>query len=181
MKFQARYKRNTGNREDGMKKFDKYLDGIEKIFAFFAGLLLIFVALSTCSAIVLRFMKLAVPLWSVQFNEYSLLWITFLGAAWLLRRGRHVSLDIVSRRLKPRGVIVLNIAHGVMGMGVCGLLAWITGTVTWDHFQRNVMDVRAVDVPKHIILAIVAAGFFLLLLEFFNDFFRNIRKLKAGD
>jgi TRAP-type C4-dicarboxylate transport system permease small subunit len=164
-----------------MEKFDRYLDLAERIFAFIAGLLLLFVALSTCTAIVLRFMKIAVPLWSVQFNEYSLLWITFLGAAWLLRRGRHVSLDIVSRRLKPRGVTLLNILHGVMGMGVCGLLTWITGSVTWDHFQRNVMDVRAVDVPKHMILAIVVAGFFLLLLEFFNDLFRNVRKLKAGD
>ena len=164
-----------------MKILDKYLDVAEKVFAFFAGLLLIFVALSTCVAIALRFMKIAVPLWTVQFNEYSLLWMTFLGSAWLLRRGRHVSLDIVSRRLKPRGAKILNILHGFMGVGVCGLLTWITGIVTWSHFQRNVMDVRAVDVPKHIILFVVFAGFLLLLLEFLNDVFRNIRQLKAGE
>jgi TRAP-type C4-dicarboxylate transport system permease small subunit len=164
-----------------MGGFDKSLDAVEKVFAFLAGLLLVFVAISTCAAILLRFMKIPVPLWSVQFNEYSLLWITFLGGAWLLRRGRHVSLDIVTRRLKPRGVQILNIMHGVMGLGVCSLLTWITGTVTWDHFQRNVMDVRAVDVPKHLILGIVFMGFMLLTLEFVNDVIRNIRQLKAGE
>ena len=164
-----------------MKKLDNFLNVAEKVFAFFAGLLLLFVALSTCVAIVLRFMKIAVPLWSVQFNEYSLLWITFLGSAWLLRRGKHVYLDIVTRRLKPRGEIILKILHGFMGLGVCGLLTWITGTVTWSHFQRNVMDVRAVDVPKHIILSLVCAGFFLLFLEFFNEVLRNIRQLKESE
>jgi TRAP-type C4-dicarboxylate transport system permease small subunit len=165
----------------GMVRFDKFLNGVEKVFAFFAGLLLIFVALSTCAAITLRFMKIAVPLWSVQFNEYSLLWMTFLGGAWLLRRGRHVSLDIVSRRLKPRGLNMLNTILGFMGLGVCGLLTWISGTVAWDNFQRNVMDVRAVDVPKYIILSIMCAGFLLLFLEFLNDVYRNIRQLKAGE
>jgi TRAP-type C4-dicarboxylate transport system permease small subunit len=164
-----------------MRGFDKSLDGIQKAFALIAGLLLLFVALSTCVAIVLRFIKIPVPLWSVQFNEYSLLWITFLGGAWLLRRGRHVSLDIVTRRLKPRGVKVLSAIHGIMGLGVCGLLTWITGTVTWDNFQRNVMDVRAVDVPKYLILGVVFLGFALLTLEFLNDVFRNIRQLKTGE
>ena len=164
-----------------MRGFDKSLDRIQKAFALIAGLLLLFVALSTCVAIVLRFIKIPVPLWSVQFNEYSLLWITFLGGAWLLRRGRHVSLDIVTRRLKPRGVKILSVIHGIMGLGVCGLLTWITGTVTWDNFQRNVMDVRAVDVPKYLILGVVFLGFALLTLEFLNDVFRNARQLKAGE
>jgi C4-dicarboxylate transporter DctQ subunit len=164
-----------------MERFDKYLDIAEKVFAFFAGLLLLFVAFSTCTAIALRFMKIAVPLWSVQFNEYSLLWITFLGGAWLLRRGRHVSLDIVTRRVKPRALNILNIMLGFMGLGVCGLLTWITAAVAWDNFQRNVIDVRAVDVPKYTILSIVFAGFLLLFLEFFNDVYRNIRQLKAGE
>lgn len=164
-----------------MDGFDKWLDGAEKVFVFLAGVLLVLVAFSTCAAIALRFMKMSVPLWSVQINEYSLLWMTFLGSAWLLRRGRHASLDIVTRRLKPRGLKILNVLNGLTGLGVCGLLAWITGWVTWDHYVRKIMDVRAVDVPKHVILGVVCAGFLLLFLEFLNDLLRTIRQLKAGE
>lgn len=161
-----------------MDSFDKVLDRVETALAILAGLLLLFVTLSISISIALRVLKMNAPLWSVQFNEYSLLWITFLGSAWLLRRNRHVSLDIVSCRLQTRGQERLKVIHAVMGLLVCGSLTWISGMVSWDHFQRNIMDVRAVDVPKYLILAVMAVGFFLLTLEFLSGMLRSIGRLR---
>ena len=149
-----------------MGRLDDLLGKLHAGLAILAGLLLIFITVSICVSIVLRALGLQSPLWSVQFNEYSLLWITFLGAPWLLRRGGHVALDIVTRRLSARGRRIMARVHAVVGFLVCGALAWISVTVTADHYLRQVMDVRAVDVPKHLILAVVAVGFILLALEF---------------
>jgi TRAP-type C4-dicarboxylate transport system permease small subunit len=154
------------------------LKRLETVLVVVAGLLLLFITFSICTSIALRTLNMNVPLWSVQFNEYSLLWITFLGSAWLLRKGRHVSLDILTRRLGTRSLAATNAAHAVMGVLVCGLLTWICGAVVWDHFQRGVIDVRAVDVPKHWILAIVFVGFLLLFLEFMCKAFQEIKRLR---
>lgn len=163
-----------------MDRLDKALKGVETALAALAGMLLLFVTFSICAAIALRALGRPVPLWSVQFNEYSLLWITFLGAAWLLRKNRHVSLDVVTRRLGERGRARLAAAHALLGFAVCGALGWICGAVTWDHYRRGVIDVRAVDVPKHWILAVILAGFLLLALEFLCRLLRSAARSGPG-
>lgn len=157
-----------------MNRLDKILARIETGLAFLAGGLLLFITFSICISIALRIMKIQTPLWAVQFNEYSLLWMTFLGSAWLLRKGRHVSLDILTNRVGTGGLKVLSVIHAVLGLGVCGVLAWISTTVTWDLFRRGVMDVRAVDVPKYSILAVVLVGFVVLTLEFVSQLVRAV-------
>lgn len=161
-----------------MGRLGKLLEYVETGMAVLAGLLLMFVTISMGISIALRALNLQVPLWSVQFNEYSLLWITFLGAAWLLRKGRHVSLDIVTRRLTKRDLGKFHMVHAIFGLVVCGLLTWYSGAITWDHFQRGVMDVRAVDVPKYMILSLVFLGFLLLTMEFLNNLIKAAHRLR---
>jgi C4-dicarboxylate transporter, DctQ subunit len=161
-----------------MDRLDKALNHLETALAVLAGFLLLFIAFSICATIALRTLNLQVPLWSVQFNEYSLLWITFLGGAWLLRKKRHVSLDILTRRLSGRRLGMLNTFHAVLGLLVCGFLTWICGAVVWDHFQRGVIDVRAVDVPKHWILAVIFVGFLILTLQFMCEMLQAFKQLQ---
>jgi C4-dicarboxylate transporter DctQ subunit len=161
-----------------MGPLDRILDRVETVLAVLAGVLLLFITFSICAAIGLRALSLPVPLWSVQFNEYALLWITFLGGAWLLRKKRHVSLDILTRRLNESNLRILNCLHALLGMLVCGCLTWICGVVVWDHYQRGVIDVRAVDVPKYWILSVVFFGFLILSLEFMCEMLREIRQVR---
>ena len=162
-----------------MDRLDRLLNHVETVLAVLAGFLLLFITFSICASIALRTMNLPVPLWSVQFNEYALLWITFLGGAWLLRRKRHVALDILTRRLSESNLRLLSALHAVLGLLVCGSLTGICGAVVWDHFQRGVIDVRAVDVPKHWILAVVFLGFLFLTLEFVCQIPREIRQARG--
>ncbi len=149
-----------------MGRLDSVLKVIESFMAVLAGLLLIYVTLSMCASIALRTLGLQTPLWSVQFNEYSLLWIAMLGGGWLLRREKHVSLDTVTRRLKGSGLKRLRVIHAFLGLLICGILAYYSGAVTWDNFRRGVLDVRAVDVPKYLILSVIFFGFSVMALEF---------------
>ncbi len=50
--------------------------------------------------------------------------------------------------------------------------------MTWNNFQRGVMDVRAVDVPMPLILEVVSIGFLLMSLEFLRDLLLEIRRLR---
>ncbi len=161
-----------------MGRLDSVLKVIEGFMAVLAGLLLIFITLSMCVSIALRTMNLQTPLWSVQFNEYSLLWIAMLGGGWLLRREKHVSLDTVTRRLKGGGLKRLRVFHAFLGLLICAILAYYTGAVTWDNLKRGVLDVRAVDIPKYLILSVVFFGFSVMAMEFFRMFVVAIKSLR---
>ena len=145
-----------------------------------AALFLLFITLSISYSIFARATGFPYPVWVVQFNEYSLLWMTFLGAAWVLRRDKHVSIDLVTRLLNSRAKVILEIAHGITGMVVCGVLFWYSASVTWGQFQRGVTDVQAVDVPKYLVLLVIPLGFLLLILQFARKVFESYERIGRG-
>lgn len=143
-----------------------------------AGLLLLFICFSICYSIFTRSLGLPSPVWILQFNEYALLWITFLGTAWALDRGKHVSVDLLTVRMGERTKTYFNLAHGIMGIAVCTVLLWYGSVTTWGHFQNGITDVKAVDVPKYLILIVIPIGFLTLSFQFLKQFFSTWKELR---
>ncbi|MEE4363971.1 MAG: TRAP transporter small permease [Desulfotignum sp.] len=157
---------------------NKAIDKLLGIMAFFAGVLLLFVTFSISYTIFSRITGLSSPLWVLQCNEYALLWITFLGTAWVLKRDKHVSIDLVTGRLSPKKQSWFRLFHSLLGMLLCLVFLWYGTRVTIEQFQRGVVDVQAVDVPKYIILMVIPIGFFALVLQFARQFFTTADRLR---
>jgi TRAP-type C4-dicarboxylate transport system permease small subunit len=149
--------------------FTKILNHLLSGMAVLAAIILGFITFSISYSILLRSLGFQTPVWTVQFNEYSLLWMTFLGSAWVLSRRKHVAMDVVTGQLKPRARRIAEMMHGVMGIFVCSVLCWYSAGMTLNLFQRGVMDVQAIDVPKHLIIMIIPLGFLVLILQFLRN------------
>ncbi|MBW1935709.1 MAG: TRAP transporter small permease [Deltaproteobacteria bacterium] len=158
----------------------KIMEKLLKVFSVLAGLLLLFITITVAYTIFARFFGIPGPVWVVQFSEYSMLWMTLLGAAWVLKKGKHVSVDLVTGRLKTNTRRGLNLAHAIMGVAVCGSLCWYGAVVAWGQYQRGVTDIQVVDMPKCMILVIIPAGFLFLALQFLQNFVTGLKQLKKG-
>jgi TRAP-type C4-dicarboxylate transport system permease small subunit len=159
---------------------EKVMDKILTALGVIPALLLLYMVLSTSFNIFARFLGFGGLVWGVQFTEYSLLWMTLLGATWVLKRDRHVTVDLITGLLKERTTVYLNVVHSIMGFAVCAVLCWYGAVVTWGQHQRGVVDIQVVDMPKYIILLVIPAGFFFLALEFIRRFFKNLRAIRRG-
>lgn len=157
----------------------RFLDGILTGMAVLAGLLLLFMTFSIGYSIFTRALGFQSPVWTVQFNEYALIWMTFLGSAWVLRRRKHVAVDIITGSLGPGGRRIADAVHSLLGIAVCGVLCWHTSLMTLNLFQRGVTDVQAVDVPRYLILMVIPAGFLVLTTQFFRNLATSLRRSKA--
>jgi TRAP-type C4-dicarboxylate transport system permease small subunit len=62
--------------------------------------------------------------WVEEIGEYSLAWLTFIGAALGIRRGTHFAVHIVTDRLSPRVRRGVSVGHYVLLIGFGALLAW---------------------------------------------------------
>jgi C4-dicarboxylate transporter, DctQ subunit len=156
----------------------KILDYLLAILAVLAGLLLLFITFSIAYTIFARFLDIPGPIWAVQFTEYALLWMTLLGTAWVLKRHKHVSVDLLTSRLSSKGKVYFDLAHSLMGVAVCGFLCWYGSIVTWGQYQRGVVDIQVVDTPKYLILLIIPVGFLFLVGQFLRQFFTDLKRLK---
>jgi C4-dicarboxylate transporter DctQ subunit len=157
----------------------RFLDRILTGMAVLAGLLLLFITFSISYSIFTRSLGFQSPVWTVQFNEYSLLWMTFLGSAWVLRRRKHVAVDVITSHLGPAGRRIADLVHSLLGIGVCGVLCCYSSLMTLSLFQRGVTDVQAVDMPKHLVLMVIPAGFFVLTAQFSRNLATSLRRTKA--
>jgi TRAP-type C4-dicarboxylate transport system permease small subunit len=157
----------------------RFLDRILTGMAALAGFLLLFITFSISYSIFTRALGIESPVWTVQFNEYSLLWMTFLGSAWVLSRRKHVAVDIFTARLGPKGKRIADVVHSLAGTGVCGVLCWYSSLITLNLFQRGVTDVQAVDIPKYLVLMVIPAGFLVLTAQFLRNLATSLRRTGA--
>lgn len=157
----------------------RLLDRILTGMAVLAGLLLLFITFSISYGIFTRALGFQSPVWTIQFNEYSLLWMTFLGSAWVLSRRKHVAVDVITSHLGPGGRRIANVVHSLAGIGVCGILCWYSSLITLNLFQRGVTDVQAVDMPKYLVLVVIPAGFLVLTAQFLRNLATSLRKSMA--
>jgi C4-dicarboxylate transporter DctQ subunit len=104
--------------------------------------------------------------WNLEFSEYALLAVSFLGAAWTLRRGAHVQVDLLVNVLPPRLQHALYRLNQLLGLVVCATLAWYSAQGTADTLREGQMLIKALTVPKWATMLVIPVGLVLLALQF---------------
>ena len=151
------------------KRFATTFDCVNGGFAFAAGALLISMLLFICYAVVMRYFFRSPIAWMIEVSEDIVLYICFLGTAWVLKMGGHVSVDLVYDRLNPKTKLLLDIIVSAMGVIICLILTWYSGASTWDHFQAGILHPKVLKIPKAILLGIIPVGFLMLSLQFLRQ------------
>lgn len=62
--------------------------------------------------------------WIDEFARLSLIWMTFLGAAALIRERRHLAVDYVVGKFPPRLKMVFSVAADALILALVALLLW---------------------------------------------------------
>ncbi|MCG8689664.1 MAG: TRAP transporter small permease [Minwuiales bacterium] len=106
------------------------------------------------------------PPHTLTFTEYGLLYVTMLGAPWLVRTKGHVYIELVTAAVGPRVRAVMSRLVALLCLVVCATLCYYAAGSTWIDFQRGDMDIRSYDMPRWILMACMPLGFGLMSVEF---------------
>ena len=144
------------------KGFDRILDGC----AWLACALLVFEVTSVSLDVILRYFFGISLAWISAFNEWSLVYIAFLGAAWLEREDGHTRDDSMLDWLGSWARASSGWISWVLGVGVCAFLVWYGAKVTWSNYEKNVYDFfKLREVPIFWVYIIIPIGSLLWLLQ----------------
>jgi len=162
-----------------LMKISNAFDGMVSILGVFAGILVSFMLLSVAGDVFMRYF-LARPMpWVTEAAEYSLVVLLFAGTTWVLRRDKHVRMDIVVSRLKPRVQVLLNITTSLLGTGLCLVVAWYAAKVTWEYFQSGYHIGGVLRLPLFYIMAIIPIGSSLLTIQFLRRAYGFLGRWRA--
>ncbi len=156
--------------------FDRALD----FLAILAAAFLVYITLGITTEVILRKVWVRPIIWMAETAEYSLLWITFLVAAWILRSEGHVKMDLLLNNLNPKTQALINTVTSVAGVIICLALAWFSAQVTWGYFQTDYRINTFVRPPKFPIMLVVPVGSFLLSVQFLRRSYGYFQSWRAS-
>ncbi len=162
-----------------LNKVAATFDSANKLLVLLAAVLLIFIMLGIIVDVVLRQFGIAL-IWMFEMTEYSLLFITFLGAAWLLKTEGHVTMDLVLSRLNLKTQYRLNFITSILGAITCFVIAWYGTRVTWEYFQIGYTLNTELAPPQAPIMAIIPIGCFLLFIQFLRRGYRYLCNMRTS-
>lgn len=114
--------------------------------------------LSVVYDVIARLVFRAPTLWIIDVNEYMLVYLTFIPAAWILLRDNHVKVELVIDRLSPRARRVTVFAGDVLGLLYCVILAWQSWLVSWAAYLGGYRFSTAIALPQFPIFVIIPLG-----------------------
>ncbi len=158
----------------------KWFSKINEGFAALGAAILLFMMFSISYGALTRSFNLPNPIWIVQINEYSLVWVCFLATAWVLSVNKHVRVDILMTRFGQRKQTTLLLLQDSVSTLLCATFFYLCALSTWEHLRDKVMDVGSIDVPKGWILVVIPVGFLLLTFQFLMRVIQDARWFRSN-
>lgn len=116
----------------------------------------------------------------IELTEYSLVYIPFLGAAWLLKSDEHIKLEMVLDRLGIRARSVLNALTSLLSGGAWLIVAYYGVRVTWEFYVTGRTMASILELPKWPLYVIIPIGSLLFSLACFRKVFEYAAHLKTS-
>ncbi|MBI2860771.1 MAG: TRAP transporter small permease [Chloroflexi bacterium] len=149
-----------------MQKIGRILDRIDSSMAVLAGILTVLVMLFILFEISMRYFLNRPTIWTIELSRLALVYITFLGVAWVLKNDRHVKIDLVLNRLTRKSQAIVNMVASLVGAIVCLVIAWYGVKVTWESYQLGVRMLTELRTPQFLTVAIIPVGTFFFFIRF---------------
>ena len=141
---------------------------LENIALVFALTSILFIALMQ---IFLRNVFDSGLLWAESFLRVLVLWIALLGAMVATRERNHISIDILSRVLRPQQVVLLRVISFVFSGMICGVVAY--HSFLFVSFEYEDGTIAFADVPVWICQSIIPFGFAVMAFRFLLSAFKR--------
>ena len=136
------------------------------IMAGIAGAMLIWLMISVVTSVTMRNLGMQPFAWLFTSSEYEILYMTMLGAPWLVREKGHVHIELVTAALPAPARRLVSRFVAASCVAVCAILAWKGAELMITNYTRNDLDVRAYYFPKWILTAAFPVSFGLMTIEF---------------
>ena len=134
--------------------------------AVLAGILIFLSFVMIVVDVTMRIVGLIPPPFTISVVEYILLWFTMLAAPWLVRIKGHVFIDAVTQFLPPAAKkVIARVVYAICTVAASIYCVHAAGLVI-DAWQRDMVDVRSVDMPLWTLYFPMPICLFFVAMEF---------------
>ncbi|TFL18724.1 TRAP transporter small permease [Jannaschia formosa] len=149
-----------------MRLLIRAYDLLVAAMALVAALTLVWLMVAVVASVAMRNLGMQPFAWLFTSTEYGLLYMTMLGAPWLVRERGHVHIELVTAALPGRARRFVSRAIAALCVLVCAILAWYGLELFLTNIERNDYDVRAYFYPRWLLTITFPISFSVMAIEF---------------
>ncbi len=149
-----------------MRLVTRIYDGLVQAMALAAALMLVWLMVSVVVSVVMRNSGVQPFAWLFTSSEYALLYMTMLGAPWLVREKGHVHIELLTAKLPDAAKGVVSRGVALLCVVVCAILAWKGYDLFYTNVVRGDYDVRAYFYPRWLLTIAFPISFGVMAIEF---------------
>jgi TRAP-type transport system small permease protein len=135
---------------------------IERVIDTLSVGMIALMAVALCWQVFGRYVLGRAPAWTEELARYLMVWLTFLGAAAVLRSGGHLTVTALTDRLPAAAVTAVLWLRDSLLLALCAVMAWYG--FAFAHMNAG-QESAAMEIPMTIPNAALAVGFALLALQ----------------
>ena len=166
-----------------LKSYIRFVDSINEKLGILVSWITTFMVLVVCYDVVTRYFLKKSSV-AVQELEWHLFAIIFLvGAAYTLKYDRHVRVDVLYMKFKPKTKAWVNFLGSLIFLlPVCLIGIWSSKNFVMNSFLIGEGSPDPGGLPaRYILKAVIPIGFFLLLLQGMALSFRSLIEITGKE
>ncbi len=146
-------------------------DHLEHLLKYIVIALLAVMVVLISSQVAARYL-VGIPLyWSEELARHMMIWMFFLGAVIALRRGAHLSIDVLADSLPATGRLLLRLLVTAILIVFFAMMTWYG----WEIASRTMNQrASALHYPMGYVYAALPTSGFLMLLVGLERIVRNV-------
>ena len=169
-----------------MKRFiDQLISTMNIGGGYLAGGIIALISVMVFYEVIVRYVFNSPTSWSVELTSYSLPLMTFLGAAYVLDRRRHIRVVLLVDKLSGRTKALLEAIASLIGLLFSLTLLWKGGQWVLDTYRVGEVSSTVLLFPQWIVRLPFPMGMLLLSIQFLKDlvaaYRRSIQSLPTVD
>ncbi|MDY7033667.1 MAG: TRAP transporter small permease [Thermodesulfobacteriota bacterium] len=125
-----------------------------------------FMLITTCYDVIMRYLFAKPTSWAVELNAIFLVYMGFLCAAALVKKGQHIDMSLIVTRLSIGTQKRVDVLNSVLTILFCGVLGWMGGKATIATLKYGMYTAGDFHVPLWIVYIVIPLGCLFVGLEY---------------
>ncbi len=166
--------------KDSLRMLARRVEAFNRVMYWFSAVAILLSALILTYEVLMRYIFVIPTIWEIEAAIYLGVMATFMGAAYGLKDGAHINIDLVTRALPPRIQTRLYRMMSFISLLFCIYLSYKGWQLWWEAFSKGWRSESLWGPPLAIPYFFLPMGISLLSLQFIIEIF-GLRKAKEGD
>lgn len=142
------------------------IEALNRVLYYVSSIAIVLSAFILTYEVIVRYVLRIPTIWEIESSVYLTVMATYLGAAYGLKDGAHINIDLITRLLPKRFMEKLSLVTSVIAFVFCLLLAWKGWLMWWEATAKGWRSESLWGPPLTIPYFFLPLGMTLLSLQY---------------